>query len=116
MQGQKGPREKDQKKGSGAKVIYVDNFKPRMPHPRQLISRNYHHIENHQTLSKRFQRSNFIASCRTLPNLGEILSPTVQKKLPPSSGGGDDQSRGGRSGFFYCENSRRGIHVIPAVI
>jgi hypothetical protein len=68
-----GPREKDKNMGSGSKVFYVDNFDPRMPHPRQLISKNYHHIENHPTLSKIFPRSNLVASCRRLPNTKESL-------------------------------------------
>ena len=34
----KGPKDKNDDKSSGTKVFYVDNFDPRMPHPRRLIS------------------------------------------------------------------------------
>ena len=32
-----GPKEKKDKNQSGSKVFYVDNYDPRMPHPRQHI-------------------------------------------------------------------------------
>ena len=103
----KGPNEKDTKNNSGSKVFYVDNFDPRMPHLRQLISRNYHHIEKHPLLSKIFPRGNLVGSCRRLPNLGEILSPTIQKNHE----GGDPYSgghQGRNSGSFYCAKFRQG--------
>ena len=105
-----GTKDKKKNQGCGSKVFYVDNFDPRMPHPRQLISKNYHHIENHPTLSRIFPRGNLVASCRKLPNLGQILSPTVQKSSPHSAGrddpSGGDQER--RSGSFYCGKYKRG--------
>ena len=36
----------------GVKIFYVDKFDPRMPHPRKLIFRNYHHLENHPIAAK----------------------------------------------------------------
>ena len=42
-------------------------------------------------------RKNLIASCKRLPNLGEILSPTVQKTSDLNTGNGS------RNGSFYCE-------------
>ena len=62
-------------------------------------------------MSKIFPRSNLVASCRRLPNLGEILSPTVQQKAlgntvgdgQPGGGG-----QGGHSGSFYCEKYKKG--------
>ena len=55
-------------KETGVKIFYVDKFDPRMPHPRKIISRNYHHIEKHPIVSKLFPRGNLIASCKRLPN------------------------------------------------
>ena len=39
-------KEKEDKKKpeKGVKAFFVSKFDPRMPHPRKLISRNYHHI------------------------------------------------------------------------
>ena len=109
-----GPKEKDGKR-AGPKVFYVDNYDPRMPHPRQLISKNYHHIENHAILKKLFPRESLVASCRRLPNLGEILSPTVQPPKPSGGGGsrgggggGGGAQGGGDSGSYYCDKFRQG--------
>ena len=89
-----------------------------MPHPRKIISRNSHHLENHPIAAKLFPRKNLIASCKRLTNLGEILSPTVQDTTPPvtpdpgvgagggGGGGGDRQET--RNGSFYCEKYVRG--------
>ena len=38
----------------GVKVFYIAKYDPRMPHPRKLLSKNYHHIENHPVLSQLF--------------------------------------------------------------
>jgi hypothetical protein len=104
----KGPKDK-QTNGKGAKVFYVDDFDPRMPHPRKLISRNYHHIEHNQTLSKLFPRENLVASCRRLPNLGEIVSPTAQSSRDNGGGGGGCGRNGAeRNGSFYCQKFKQG--------
>jgi hypothetical protein len=112
-----GPKEKDVEK-SGLRVFYVDKYDPRMPHPRKIISRNYHHIANHPVVSKLFPRKNLVASCKRLPNLGEILSPTIQNTTPAAGGRGGANPQpvaGGRvgdigqeSGSFYCERFRGG--------
>ena len=47
----------------GVKVFYITKYDPRMPHPRQLLSRNYHHIENHPVISQQFPKIGR-ASCR----------------------------------------------------
>jgi hypothetical protein len=49
-------------------------YDPRMPHPRKIFSRNYHHI----VASKLFPKEKLVASCKRLPNLGEIISTTIQ--------------------------------------
>ena len=88
----------------GVKIFNVDKYDPRMPHPRQIISRNYHHIANHPIVSKLFPRENIIASCKRLPNLGELLSPTIQQTMPV----GDSQDPGvGPGGDMGGNNIRR---------
>ena len=110
-----GPKEKNTENETGVKIFYVDKYDPRMPHPRKIISRNYHHIENHPIVSKIFPRKNLIASCKRLPNLGEILSPTIQNTQPPvldpgvgqgAAGGGVREER--RNGSYFCEKYRKG--------
>ena len=99
----------------GIKAFFITKYDPRVPHPRQLISRNYHHLNNHPQLSNLFPRENLIGGTRRQPNLSEILSPTVQ----PSSGdrhsggqgggGGDAPGGGGdgggrrRNGSYHCQ-------------
>ena len=111
-----GPKEKNNDE-TGVKIFYVDKFDPRMPHPRKMIARNYHHIENHPIVSKLFPRKNLIASCKRLPNLGEILSPTIQNTKPGGNavepagvgpGGGGDNAAVRTNGSFYCDKYSRG--------
>ena len=84
----------------GVKVFYITKYDPRLPHPRQLLSRNYHHLENHPVLSNLFPRENMVGGTRRLPNLSEILSPTLQPSLSgtdsPEDGAGDDGATGAR--------------------
>ena len=79
----------------GVRAFYVSKYDPRMPHPRQLISRNYHHLENHPTLAHLFPRKNLIGGTRRQKNLSELLSPTVQKY-------------GGQDGAQYGDDSSDG--------
>ena len=99
----------------GCRVFYKFPFDPRVPHPRKLISRNYEILARNPTAKALFPRSNLIASGKRLPNLGEILSPTVQPPKPrnigdhPAGGqGGPDlpANRGGRAG----RDRRQGRH------
>ena len=73
-----------------------------------MISRNYHHIENHPTISKLFPRENLVASCKRLPNLGEILSPTVQPSKPNYRGDGGVGTGRKHSGSYYCDKFNQG--------
>ena len=82
-------------------------FDPRVPHPRKLISQNYEILARNPIAKALFPRSNLVASGKRLPNLGEILSPTVQPPIPRIAGGppapGQDgpehpANRGGRGG------------------
>ena len=87
-------KEKVDKKGpkKGVQSFYITGYDPRMLHPRQLISRNYHHIQSNPVLADLFPRENLVAGTRRLQNLSEILSPTVQSG---GANGGDDGSQGG---------------------
>ena len=40
----------------GVRVFYISKYDPRMPQPRQMITRKYHHLENHPLLSNLFPR------------------------------------------------------------
>ena len=61
----------------GVKSFFITKYDPRMPQPRQLISKNYHHIKDHPILSNLFPRENLVGGTRRLPNLSEIPSPTL---------------------------------------
>ena len=63
----------------GVKAYLITNYEPRMLHPRQLISRNYHHISSNPRLADLFPRENLVGGTRRLKNLQELLSPTVQR-------------------------------------
>ena len=75
------PKRKRQKR-PGCKVFYTFQFDPRVPHPRKIISKNYKILARNETVKVLFPRSNLIAGGKRLPNLGEILSPTVQPPRP----------------------------------
>jgi hypothetical protein len=79
----------------GVRAFYVSKYDPRMPHPRQLISRNYHHLENHPTLAHLFPSKNLIGGTRRQKDMSELLSPTVQKY-------------GGQDGAQYGDDSSDG--------
>ena len=96
----------------GVKVFFITKYDPRLPHPRQLISKNYHHLSNHPQLSNLFPRVNLIGGTRRQPNLSEILSPTVQPSDRHSGGqggggggmpggGGEDGGGGRRNGSYH---------------
>ena len=91
------------KPAKGVKVYFITKYDPRLPHPRQLLTRNYHHLENHPVLSNLFPRENMVGGTRRLPNLSEILSPTLQPSVGGQDGQGDDDDddtggAGGRRG------------------
>ena len=90
---------KEPTKKPGAKVFWISKFDPRVPHPRKIISKNYHLIKNHPIASKIFPRENIVAGSKRPPNLSEILSPTVQPPAPGGRGeGGQDGGGGGGDG------------------
>jgi hypothetical protein len=95
--------------------LYVDKYDPRMPHPRKIISRNYHHIANHPIVSKLFPRENSIASCKRLLNLVEMLSPTIQKSMPGGYSQDPGVGSGGNMGGTILDRIRVLIIVRNAV-
>ena len=94
----------------GVKAFYITKYDPRLPHPRQLISSNYHHLEGHPILSHLFPRENLVGGTRRLKNLSEFLSPTVQSGGGNNGDnpGGDDNAGGGDApgrwnGSYHCQ-------------
>ena len=69
------------------KLFWIAEFDPRMPHQRWIISKNYHLLAADPHFAKLFPRKNFVAGCRRLPNLMELLSPTNPRRaqLPPTT-------------------------------
>ena len=112
------------KPDKGVKAYYIAKYDPRMPHPRQLITKNYHHIKDHPLLANMFPRENLVGGTRRQPNLSEMLSPTVQPGLGDvhrgGHGPGDDGAGngvhggtggggavGGRwNGSYHCQSYR----------
>ena len=94
----------------GAKAFFITDYDPRVLHPRQLISNNYHHIESSPQLAALFPRKNLVGATRRLKNLSELLSPTVQAGPAP---GGDRSSNAGvapgdrYNGSYHCASHRR---------
>ena len=114
--------EKQSKKSPpGCKVFYISNFDPRLRHPRKSLTTHYHLLASNPTLARLFPRPNLVAGCRRLPNLGEILSPTVQRGPPGEGGGGGPagpqaagtgEGRGGgegghHNGTYHCDLHKR---------
>ena len=94
------------KPAKGTRAFYVTKYDPRMPHPRQLIGQNYHHMKNHPILANLFPRENLIGGTKRLPNLSELISPTVQPYTGGGGGGphGHDGGVGGRwNGSYHCQ-------------
>ena len=89
-------------------MFYVDKYDPRMPHPRKIFSRNYHHI----VASKLFPKENLVASCKRLPNLGEISSPTNQNTTPNGGGNNSQVFDGGRLEWWEGWDNRVAIFTL----
>ena len=80
-----------------------------MPHPRQLISKNYHHLGSHPLLSSLFPRENLVGGTRRLKNLSEFLSPSVQQTVGVGTdddpGNDDDDADAGPGGGGHWNGS-----------
>ena len=102
----------------GCKAYFNSPYDPRMTHPRSLISKNYELLARSEKAKGLFPRENLIASSKRLKNLGEILSPTVQKtgrnRAAPRldggghGGGGDAQGLDEEAnGSFHCKYHKK---------
>ena len=119
----KSDKKKRKQANTGCKVFYVGHYDPRVPQPRKLISRNYHLLANNPSASKLFPRRNLVSGTKRLPNLSEILAPTVPRKGNcttgqvgddgrPSDNPGDDENNNTTeqrwNGSYHCENYKKG--------
>ena len=108
----------------GVQSFFITDYDPRVLHPRQLISKNYHHIQSNPQLADLFPRENLVGGSRRGKNLSELLSPTVQSAAPgdgPAPGDSNDDDVGGaaggtdvrRNGSYHCDKftSRRSCDV-----
>ena len=104
------------KKGpeKGVQSFYITKYDPRVLHPRQLISRNYHHIQSNPVLANLFPRENMVAGTRRLQNLSEILSPTVQSGVTLARDDQDNNTDGMEGGMDHtiANPTRRSIDVM----
>ena len=96
-------KDKKVKKGpeKGVQSFFITQYDPRVLQPRQLITRNYHHIASNPVLAALFPRENLVGGTRRLKNLQELLSPTVQRGVGgvgPDNNDGDDNNPGGGDG------------------
>ena len=74
-------RKQNVKKNKNKKVFWISKYDPRVPHPRQILTKNYHIPEGDPVARTLFERKNLIAGSRRGGNLKELISPTVQKKI-----------------------------------
>ena len=94
------------------RAFYLTKYDPRIPQPRQMIGRNYHHLENHPLLSNLFPRKNLIGGTRRQPNLSEILSPTIQQCAGGDGGQDGDESSDGSGGDGGGGGGGVGVHRV----
>ena len=111
----------------GVEAFFITDYDPRMLHPRQLISRNFHHIQSNPVLAELFPRENLKGACRRGKNLSELLSPTVQEAPEDGTAPGDDNdddvggaAGGGQrwNGSYHCNryNSGRSCDVCSYMV
>ena len=68
------------------KIFWTSNYDPRLPHQRSIISKNYHLLLSDEKFVKSYPRKSFVAGCRRLPNLMELLAPTVPRDSRKNDG------------------------------
>ena len=84
----------------GCVAFWNAPFDPRMPPPRVLISKHYHHIKNDPVAAKLFPRRNLMSSAKRPKNLSELLAPTKQLSVT--------NVEKEKNGSYHCERFRRG--------
>ena len=87
-----GKKTKSRRFKPGCKAFYVTQYDPRLPHPRQLISRNYEILAQSEKTKALFPRENLVACSKHLPNLEKILSSTLQSSKPDHPTLGQDSN------------------------
>ena len=97
-------RKENTKQKKNKKVFWISKFDPRVPHPRQVLSKNYHILEGDPIARDIFERKNLVAGSRRGKNIQELISPTVQKLKPLNSQMGPKLPRGS----FQCQNFKEG--------
>ena len=68
---------------TSSKAFWISTYDPRVLHPRKIISKNYHILNNDPEAAELFPRKNLVAASRRLKNLSELISPTVPSDLKP---------------------------------
>ena len=66
----KGSKSKTKRFKPGCRAFYISSYDPRLPHPRNLISRNYEILGRSEKAKSLFPRGNLVAGSKRLPNLG----------------------------------------------
>ena len=97
-------RKQNVKNNKNKKVFWISKYDPRVPHPRQILTKNYHILEGDPVARTLFERKNLIAGSRRGKNLKELISPTVQKKNSKLRPAGPRLL----NGSFQCENFKGG--------
>ena len=95
---------KTKNRKNNKKVFWISKFDPRVPHPRQVLSKNYHILEGDPIARDLFERKNLVAGSRRGKNIQELISPTVQKLKPISNQMGPNLPRGS----FQCQHFKEG--------
>ena len=97
-------RKEEKKRRNRGNVYWISKYDPRVPHPRKIISENYHILEADPVAKQVFKRKNLVAGSRRGRNLQELISPTVQKDRSNSAVNGPTQL----SGSFQCDKFKSG--------
>ena len=79
----------------------MQKYDPQLPLLRRIVAQNYHLIEADPAAEKIFARKNIVAGSKRGKNLGELISPTVQKQKDASAVIGPFQPRGSYQCFKF---------------
>ena len=90
----------------------INNYDPRLPHPRKLLSRNFHSSQRNPELDTHFPRKNLVWGTRRLK-----VSLTNQTRRTPSDDedNGDCRNPGGGSGIPEYMNEKYIQEIAPLV-
>jgi hypothetical protein len=105
-------RKKNSKKKNNKKVFWISTFDPRIPHPRQVLTKNYPILEGDPIAREVFERKNLVAGSKRGRNLQELISPTVQQHKTSSQPMGPKLPKGS----YQCKNLKKEESVNYALI